>query len=163
MVSNFTSLCKFLPPCFTSSLKGQNVFLNTLSLFSSLHVRDHVSYPYKTTGKTVILNFLMAVFLVIKQNTNDSVLVACIPQISLLFLHECFCSVSVIPRHLKFFKFLGGEKKLLAFLMLWFQPTFCWHWMRAIESQFKVYNLKILLHWRFMFSWSQPQTQIKYI
>jgi len=84
MVSNFTSLCKFLPH-FTSSLKGQNVLLNTLSLFSSHHVRYHVSYPYKTTDKTVILNFLIAVFLVITQKTKDSVLVGCIPQISFYF------------------------------------------------------------------------------
>ena len=73
-----------------SPLKGQVIFLNTLSLFSSLHVRDHVSYPYKTIDKTVILNFLIAMFLVIEQKTKDSVLVTCIPQIRLPFLHECF-------------------------------------------------------------------------
>ena len=155
MVSSFTSLGKFLPPCFTSSWKGQNIFLNTLSLFSSLHVRDHVSYPYKTTGKTVILNFLIAMFSVIKQKTKDSVLVACIPQIRFLFLHKCFCFQTF-----EIFQVL--KKKLLAPLM-WFQCTFCWHWVYAIESQFRVYELKIFLHCRFMFSWSQPQTQIKNI
>jgi hypothetical protein len=30
------------------------MFSNTLSLRSSLNVRDHVSYPYRTTGKIIV-------------------------------------------------------------------------------------------------------------
>ena len=49
-------------------LLGPNVFLstpfsNTLSLCSSLSVRDRVSRPYKTTGKIVVLNILIIMFL----------------------------------------------------------------------------------------------------
>jgi hypothetical protein len=36
--------------------------LNTLSLCSSLSVRDQVSNPYKTTGKIIVLYTLIFVF-----------------------------------------------------------------------------------------------------
>jgi hypothetical protein len=44
----------------TSSHLGPNIFLrtlfsDTLSLRSSLNVSDHVSHPYKATGKTIVL------------------------------------------------------------------------------------------------------------
>jgi hypothetical protein len=44
----------------TSSLLGLNILLsalfsNTLSLCSSLDVRDQASHPYKTTGKIIVL------------------------------------------------------------------------------------------------------------
>jgi hypothetical protein len=50
-----------LPPfSFTSSLVGPNILLrtlfsNTLSLYSSLSVRDQVSHPYKTTGRIMVV------------------------------------------------------------------------------------------------------------
>ena len=49
-------LCSFLHSLVTSSLLGPNIhlstlFSDTLSLRSSLNVKDQVSYPYKTTGK----------------------------------------------------------------------------------------------------------------
>ena len=52
----------------TSSLLGPNIllrtlFLNTLSLRSSLNVSDQVSHPYKTTGKIIVLYILMFIFL----------------------------------------------------------------------------------------------------
>jgi hypothetical protein len=51
-----SSLCNFLNSPVTSSLLGRNILLrtlfsNTLSLCSSLSVRDQVSHPYKTTGR----------------------------------------------------------------------------------------------------------------
>jgi hypothetical protein len=54
-----SSLCSFLQPPLTSSFFGPNILLsilfsNTLSLCPSLNVRDQVSHPYKTTGKTVV-------------------------------------------------------------------------------------------------------------
>jgi hypothetical protein len=58
-----------LPPFpITSSLLGPNIlhstlFSNTLSLCSSLHVRDQVSNPYKTTGKIIVLYILTFKFL----------------------------------------------------------------------------------------------------
>jgi hypothetical protein len=38
-------------PSITSYLFGPNILLRTLSLCSSLNVRDHVSHPYKTSGR----------------------------------------------------------------------------------------------------------------
>jgi hypothetical protein len=49
------SLCSFLQPPVTSALFGPNILLNTLSLCSSLNVRDQVSHPYRTIGKTIVL------------------------------------------------------------------------------------------------------------
>jgi hypothetical protein len=47
-----SSLCSFLQCPVTSSLYGRNILLstlfsNTLSLCSSLNVRDQVSHPYR--------------------------------------------------------------------------------------------------------------------
>ena len=51
-----------------SSLLGPNIcirilFSNTLSLHSSLNVRDHVSQPYSTTGNIIVLYILIFNFL----------------------------------------------------------------------------------------------------
>ena len=63
-----SSLCSFLHSPVTSSLLGQNIllstlFLNTLSLCSSINVSDQVSHPYKTTGKIIVLYILIFIFL----------------------------------------------------------------------------------------------------
>ena len=55
-----SSLCSFLHSPVNPSLLGPNILLNTLfsntlSLCSSLNVSDHVSHPYKTTGKIIVL------------------------------------------------------------------------------------------------------------
>ena len=55
-----SSLCSFLHSPVDSSLLGPNILLstlfsNTLRLRSSLNVSDHVSHPYKTTGKITFL------------------------------------------------------------------------------------------------------------
>jgi len=59
-----SSLGSFLHSPVTSSLLDPNILLttkysNTLSLHSSLNVRDQVSNPYKTTGKIIVLYSLM--------------------------------------------------------------------------------------------------------
>ena len=59
-----SSLCSFLHSPATSSLLGPNtllntLFSNTLSLRSSLNVSDQVSQPYKTTGKIMVLTYLL--------------------------------------------------------------------------------------------------------
>jgi hypothetical protein len=56
-------LFNFLHSPVTSSLLGQNIrlrtlFSNTLSLYSSLSVRDQVSHPYKITGGIMVLYIL---------------------------------------------------------------------------------------------------------
>jgi hypothetical protein len=58
-----SSLCRFFQPPVTSPLFGPNIFLNTLSLCSSLNVKDQVSRPYKTTGKIIVLYILIFMFL----------------------------------------------------------------------------------------------------
>ena len=63
-----SSLCSFLHSLVTSSLLGLNILLNTifsdtLSLRSSFIVSDQVSHPYKTTGKIIVLYFLIFKFL----------------------------------------------------------------------------------------------------
>ena len=55
-----SSLCILLHSPVTSSLLGPNILLNTifsntLSFLSSVNVSDQVSYPYKTTGKIIVL------------------------------------------------------------------------------------------------------------
>jgi hypothetical protein len=57
-----SSLCNFFHSPVTSFLFGPNILLetlfsNTLSLCSSLHVRDQVSHPHKTTGSIMVLYF----------------------------------------------------------------------------------------------------------
>jgi len=52
----------------TLSLVGPNIFLstlflNTLSLYSYVNVRDQVLHPYQTTGKITVLFILISVFL----------------------------------------------------------------------------------------------------
>ena len=38
------------------------LFSNTLSLHSSLNVRDHISHPYSTTGNIIVLNLYVIFF-----------------------------------------------------------------------------------------------------
>ena len=63
-----SSLCSFLHSPVTSSLLGPNILLsaplsNTLSLRSSLKLRDQVSHPYKTKGTIIYLYILIFKFL----------------------------------------------------------------------------------------------------
>jgi hypothetical protein len=58
-----SSLCNFLHSPVTASLLGPNILLrtllsDTLSLCSSLSVRDQVSHKYKTTGRIMVLYIL---------------------------------------------------------------------------------------------------------
>jgi hypothetical protein len=69
-----SGLCNFLHFPVTSSLLGTNILLtirfsNTLNLRSSLNVSAHVSHPYRTTVRIIILYILIFKFL-------DSILIA---------------------------------------------------------------------------------------
>jgi hypothetical protein len=73
-------LCNFLHSPVTSSLFGANILLrtlfsNTLSLCSSLNVKDQVSHPYRTNGGIIMEPI----------------------SIALLILHQfiCICSTPV--------------------------------------------------------------------
>jgi hypothetical protein len=62
-----SSLCSFLHPSITPSYFRSNILLstlfsNTLSLCSSLNVRNQVSHPYKTIGKVIVLCILIFKF-----------------------------------------------------------------------------------------------------
>ena len=59
-----SSLCSLLHYSVTPSLLGPNIYLrtlfwNTISLCTSLNVRDQVSHTYKTTGKTTVVFVLI--------------------------------------------------------------------------------------------------------
>ena len=65
---SFRSLYNSLHSPVTSSPLGPNILLNsifskTLSFLSSRNVSDHVSHPYKTTGKIIVLYILIFKFL----------------------------------------------------------------------------------------------------
>jgi len=74
-----SSLRSFLHSPVTSSLLGPNILLstllsNTLSLCSSLNMKDHVSHPYKTIGKIMVLYIWIIIVLDCKlvSAPNDS-------------------------------------------------------------------------------------------
>jgi len=45
----------FPPASHHLPLLGPNISHSTLNLCSALNMRDHVSHPYKTTGKMIVL------------------------------------------------------------------------------------------------------------
>jgi hypothetical protein len=45
-----------------SNILLSTLFSNTLSLYSSLNVKDQVSHPYRTTGKIIVLYILICMF-----------------------------------------------------------------------------------------------------
>jgi hypothetical protein len=58
------SLCSFEQPLIILTMFGPNILLstlfwNTVSPCSSLHVRDQVSHPYKTTSSLIVLYILI--------------------------------------------------------------------------------------------------------
>jgi hypothetical protein len=62
-----SSLCSLLQPPITSSLFVPSILLNilfssTLSICSSLNVRDQVSHQHKTIGKMIIFHVLIFTF-----------------------------------------------------------------------------------------------------
>jgi hypothetical protein len=69
--------CNFLHSPITSSLLGLNILVITLSsytvsLYSSLNMRDHVSHLYKTTGTIKVLCVLTSALLDSRLKAKDS-------------------------------------------------------------------------------------------
>ena len=55
-----------VPHCeafFTPNIRLRILFSNTLSLHSSLNVREHVSQPYSTTGNIIALCILIIIIM----------------------------------------------------------------------------------------------------
>ena len=50
-------------PLLDPNIRLRILFSNTLSLDSSINVRDHVSQPYNTTGNIIVLYILIFKFL----------------------------------------------------------------------------------------------------
>jgi len=55
---------------FKTNTSLSTLFLNTLSLCSSLHETDQVSYPYKTKSEVIVLYILIFISLDSKQKTK---------------------------------------------------------------------------------------------
>ena len=90
---------------FTSSLLGTYIFLNTifsniLTFLSSLYCSDHVSHPYKTTGKIIVL------YILICSVVSYSIIYTCteihfLSQHLLVFRKSKLLSRKLLARHFK--------------------------------------------------------------
>ena len=77
-----------------ASLFGPNIFLstllsNTLSLSSSLNMKDHVSHPYQTTGKITVLFVLISL---VSEGTRENKILermTAFPEFNLLVISSC--------------------------------------------------------------------------
>jgi hypothetical protein len=129
-----SSLCSFLHPSDTSSLFSPNILLstlfkNTLSLLvcSYLSVRYQISHPYRTTGKSTVLNILIFKFLRADEKTEGSALNGSKHyqnSISSL-ISSCikFWFVTVVP---KYFNCDTFSNDLFAIFMSRYWPAFWW-------------------------------------
>jgi hypothetical protein len=73
-------IMQFSLPSVASSFFGSNILLNTLfpntlSLCSSLKIRDQISHPYRTTGKIILLCILLFMFLDSRREGKNSGLI----------------------------------------------------------------------------------------
>jgi hypothetical protein len=105
-------LCSLLHSPVASSLVDPNILLgtlfpNTLSLFSSRSVRDQVSHPYKTTGKTTVLYALIFLFM-------GSLICTIIDGV---YLHDSHIKVCVI------------------FVLLIYLPRVCWWHIESFKPK----------------------------
>ena len=114
----------------TPSLLGPNIllsslFLNTVSLRSSLNASDQVSHPYKTTDKTTVLYTSMFKFLnsKLEDKRSCSEWQQAFPDFNLLLLSSWieFWFIKVFPKYLISSTL---SKEWLSIFMLWLRPAF---------------------------------------
>ena len=100
---------------------------NTLSLHSSLNVRDHVSQPYSTTGNIIVLYILIFKFL------ERSLSYKYHPRFQVVFWSLCLSLFNSVYLSLYLFNYLsicvGYRIMFLAFYLVWwpfvgFDPSF---------------------------------------
>jgi hypothetical protein len=65
-----SSLCNFLQPLFGLNSPLSTLFSNTLSLCSSINVKNEVSHPYRTTGKIIVFYFLIFLYILAAESQN---------------------------------------------------------------------------------------------
>jgi hypothetical protein len=114
-----------------SKYSPQHLFWNTLSLCSSLNVRDGVSHPYRTSGKIIVLYILIFMFLDRREDKRFwTEWWQALPKFNPLnfFLNQVLiCYRATFSQH------------LLPILMSWFCPAFWW-WDSSIYLVFTVFT-----------------------
>jgi hypothetical protein len=102
--------CHFIPLLF-KYCSHNPVLKHSLNICSSLNVRDQVSHPYNTTGRTIVLRVLTFTFLDNRREDRKKTLdrmVASIPRIYISHCRdECKSTFHVNP--------LGGNRVLLTY------------------------------------------------
>jgi hypothetical protein len=95
--SESSAFFNFLHSTVPSSLLGPNfllstLFLNTLSIRSSLNVSDQVSQPYRTAGQIIVLYILIFKFRVVSKITftrvSERVLCLCVQDSEDCYSHN---------------------------------------------------------------------------
>jgi hypothetical protein len=111
--------CLFGPNILFSVL-----FSKSLSLCSSLNVRDQFSHPYKTTGKFIVLHFPVFIFLDSRREDKRfwTELYQALSEFNLLLISSWirFWFVTVVPKYLNCSTF---SKDLLSIFMSWICPA----------------------------------------
>jgi hypothetical protein len=119
-----------LRPPVTLFILGPNILLstlfsNTLSLCSSLNVRDQVSHPHRTTGK--ILHSQMFTFLESRREDRRfwTEWLQALPEFTLLLISSKikFWFVTVVPKHTNCETL---SSSLLVIFMCRYWPAFWW-------------------------------------
>jgi hypothetical protein len=119
-------LCSFLPSPITSYLLRPNIivntlFSNTLSLRSSLYVSNHVSHPYNTTDKILLIFIFLDIKLEDKRFCIELWHVFFDSNLPLISSWIQFWFVKTVPKYLKFSTL---SKELLSTCILRFRPAF---------------------------------------
>jgi hypothetical protein len=110
-----------------SNILLSTLFLDTLSLCSSLSVRDQVSHSYRIAGKIVVSCILIFKFLDSRWEDKRfwTEWYQALPEFGLLLMSSWmkFWFVTVVPKYLNRSTF---SKHLLSIFMSWFCPAFWW-------------------------------------